>query len=490
MGYSIFQIKQAAMDTPAPDVTPPHETVAQLKQALSQAQAELKTLRQAQAQERVQREKVEYDLQASRQLLQLVMDTLPEAIFWKDLNLAYLGCNQNFAEDAGRASPQEMIGKTDYDMPWKTEEAEFYRECDRRVIESNQAEFGIIEPQLNGEGEETWLETNKAPLHDSAGNVIGVLGTYQDITQRKRAEVALQVLNQALELKNTELEEALARLNHSQIQLIQREKMSALGNLMAGIAHEINNPTNFLLGNLKPAREHLADLLGLLDVYQAEYPNPGDVVEDEIEAIDLPYIRKDFPKLLDSMGEGVKRIREISNSLRIFARSDAEEQVPFDLHEGLDGTLLILKPRLKADEQRPAIDVIKHYGAIPAVSCFPGQLNQVFMNILANAIDALEEGNQGKSFAEIKAQPNRITVTTERSPCQKWTVVRIQDNGMGMTAANRAKIFDRAFTTKAVGKGTGLGLAIAHQIIVDNHGGTIEVHSTPGQGTEFILQIP
>ncbi|MGD1907864.1 MAG: sensor histidine kinase [Leptolyngbyaceae cyanobacterium] len=478
------------MDELAQTVAQPQETIAQLKQALNQALAEVEALKQAQAQEKAHREKVESDLENSRQLLQLVMDTLPEAIFWKDRNSVYLGCNRNLAEDAGLSSHQSIIGKDDYDMPWKKEEADFYRQCDRRVMEANQAEFGIIEPQLNAEGQETWLETNKAPLHDTDGNVIGILGTYQDITQRKQAEVDLQKLNQELEQKNAELAAALVRLNHSQLKLIQQEKMSALGNLMAGVAHEINNPTGFLVGNLKPAQHHVADLFGLLELYKAEFPDPGETIAAEIEEIDLAYIRDDFPKLLASMGEGIRRIQAISNSLRTFSRADTETKVSFDLHEGLDSTLMILKHRLKANEQRPAIEVVKQYGKLPVVTCFPGQLNQVFMNIIANAIDALDEHNQGKRFADIKAQPNRITITTSLSSCQNWAMVQVQDNGMGMTADTQSKLFDRSFTTKAVGKGTGLGLAIAQQIIVDNHGGTLEVYSNPGEGAEFTLKIP
>lgn len=478
------------MDELAQAMSQPPKIIPQLQQALSQAQEEIATLKCAREQEKVQREKVENALGASRYMLQLVMDTLPEAIFWKDRNSVHIGCNRHFAKDAGLASPQDIVGKDDYALPWKREEADFYREYDRRIMEADQAEFGIIKTQLMADGQEAWVEINKAPLHDNDGNVIGILGTYQDITQRKQAELDLQKLNQELEQKNAELAAALERLNSSQLKLIQQEKMSALGNLMAGVAHEINNPVGFLVGNLKPAQQHVADLFGLLDCYEAEYPNPGENIEIEIEEIDLAYIRDDFPELLESMGQGIRRIQAISDSLRIFSRADTEAKVSFDLHEGLDSTLLILKHRLKANDQHPAIEVIKQYGELSAVSCFPGQLNQVFMNIIANAIDALEESNRGKSFADIKAQPNRIIVTTALSSCQNWAVVSIQDNGMGMTTDIQSRLFERSFTTKEVGKGTGLGLAIAQQIIVDNHGGTIEVCSRPGQGAEFALKIP
>lgn len=467
-----------------------HETIARLEQALSQSQAEMKALRQVHEQERTDRERIESELKASQQLLQLVMDTLPEAIFWKDRNSIYLGCNRNFAEDAGVGFPENIMGKTDYDLAWKKEEADFFRECDRRVMLADYAELGIVEPQLQGDGKQAWLETNKAPLHDTQGKVIGILGTYQDITARKQADIALQELNQKLEFQTTELTSALEQLQQSQLQLIQREKMSALGNLVAGVAHEINNPVGFLSGNLQPAQDYVRDLFGLLDLYQKTLPNPGQEIEEEIEAIDLAYLREDLPKVLSSMREGIKRIKSISTSLRTFSRSDTESKVPFNIDEGLDSTLLILKHRLKANEHRPAIEIMTNYHEMLPVHCFPGQLNQVFMNLLANAIDALDDSNQGKSFSEIQLQPNRITVTVQLSNCQQWATIKIQDNGIGMNEETKQRIFENLFTTKGVGKGTGLGLAIARQIIVEKHCGTIEVNSSLGQGTEFILKIP
>lgn len=474
-------------DTP---VIQPDEVISRLEQELRQARAEIEDLKQTQAQEKVQREQVEFDLKASRQLLQLVMDTLPEAIFWKDRNSVFLGCNRNFSDDAGLSSPAEIVGKTDFEMPWKREEAEFYRECDRRVMLANKAELGIIESQLNSEGKQTWLETNKAPLHDVNGRVIGILGTYQDITKRKEAEIALQELNQKLELQKIQLATTLEQLQQSQLQLVQREKMSALGNLIAGVAHEINNPVGFLSGNLQPAKEYVSDLFELLNLYRKEFPSPGMAIEEKIETIDLDYLLEDLPKVLDSMREGIKRIANISTSLRTFSRSDTEHRIPFQIHEGIDSTLLILKHRLKANEQRPTIQVIQNYGEIPPIHCFPGQLNQVFMNLLANAIDALDESNQGKSFSEIQAQPNCITIATQLSTDQKSVVIRIQDNGIGMTEETKRRIFENLFTTKDVGKGTGLGLAIAHQIIVEKHNGTIEVNSACQQGTEFVIKLP
>ncbi len=266
--------------------------------------------------------------------------------------------------------------------------------------------------------------------------------------------------------------------------------MSALGNLVAGVAHEINNPVGFIAGNLQPAQEYVGDLFNLIDLYQERFPNPGGEIETEIEDIDLEYLREDLPKLIGSMKDGVERIRNISTSLRTFSRADSDRPVSFNIHDGLESTLLILKHRLKASEFRPAIEVVKEYGNLPLVKCFPGQLNQVFMNVLANAIDALEESNKERTFKEIKARPNQITVQTALSESKNHVLIRIKDNGVGMSAEVKENIFNHLFTTKSVGQGTGLGLSIAHQIVVEKHGGTLVVNSSLGQGSEFVISIP
>ncbi|MBD2042341.1 ATP-binding sensor histidine kinase [Microcoleus sp. FACHB-672] len=286
------------------------------------------------------------------------------------------------------------------------------------------------------------------------------------------------------------LELYLNNLKQMQLQLVQSEKMSALGNLVAGVAHEINNPVGFLLGNLQPAQDYLRDLFNLLDLYQDKFANPGAEIEAEIEAIDLEYLREDLPKLINSMNEGVDRIRNISTSLRTFSRADSDRPVPFNIHEGIDSTLLILKHRLKASERRPAIEIVKEYGNLPLVECFPGQLNQVFMNILANAIDALEDSNKGRSFKEIQNFPNLITIQTAQDKESERVLIRIKDNGAGMSDEVQEKIFDHLFTTKPVGEGTGLGLSIARQIVLEKHRGTLEVNSSIGQGSELIISIP
>ncbi|MEH2261903.1 trifunctional serine/threonine-protein kinase/ATP-binding protein/sensor histidine kinase [Nostoc sp.] len=292
-------------------------------------------------------------------------------------------------------------------------------------------------------------------------------GLYLDISDRKLAELALQ---------------------QAQLQIVQSEKMSALGNLVAGVAHEINNPVGCIVGNVGAVQDSINDLFGLIDLYKKQFPQPGTEIEEELETIDLEYLRDDLPKLIRAMKDGGDRIKSISKSLRTFSRADSDQKQTFNLHEGIDSTILILRHRLKANETRPAIEVVTKYADIPAINCFPGQLNQVFMNILANAIDALDELNNGRNFAEIKANPNCITIQT--SVENEKVQIAILDNGKGMSESVKQKIFDHLFTTKAVGKGTGLGLAIARQIVESTHSGKLSCNSVLGLGTEFIIEIP
>ncbi len=301
------------------------------------------------------------------------------------------------------------------------------------------------------------------------------------LRERKKAELALQQ-------KSQDLQQALQDLRQAQLQMVQSEKMSALGNLVAGVAHEMNNPLGFIAASLKQVKPTIADIVEHLGLYQKSLPNKSEEILDHAEEIDLDYSLEDLPKMLDSMSMACDRLKNISTSLRTFSRADQDYKVPFNIHQGIDSTILILKHRLKANEQRPAIEVVKNYGNLPQVECFPGQLNQVFMNLFANAIDALEESNSGRSFEQIQTNPNRIIITSLVK--DKQVQVKIADNGKGMTEAVKQKIFDHLFTTKAVGKGTGLGLAIAQQIVVEKHGGSIQVNSVPGEGTEFAILLP
>lgn len=329
------------------------------------------------------------------------------------------------------------------------------------------------------------------------GKLIGILYLENSLVTGAFTSDRLTILNflssqAAISLENSRLyqksQQTLQELQQAQLQIVQSEKMSALGNLVAGVAHEMNNPLGFMAASLKQTKPTVADVVEHLRIYQQAFTNPTDEILDHAEEIDLDYILEDLPKVFDSMVIACDRLKHISTSLRTFSRADKDYKVYFNIHEGIDSTILILKHRLKANEHRPAIAVITNYADLPLIECFPGQINQVFMNVIANAIDALEESNTGQSFAEIEAKSNQITITTALETNQ--VKITIADNGKGMSEAVQAKIFDHLFTTKAVGKGTGLGLAIARQIIVEKHGGTIDIKSALGQGTEFAICIP
>ncbi|MEG4861866.1 MULTISPECIES: protein kinase domain-containing protein [unclassified Microcoleus] len=317
----------------------------------------------------------------------------------------------------------------------------------------------------------------------------------RDISHRKQAEQALQTSETQLREKAENLENILMELQKTQAQLVQTEKISQLGQLVAGVAHEVNNPIGFISGNLHYVQEYIADLINLVNLYQEKFPEPGTEIEQEIESIELEYLLADLPKTAESMKMGIDRIRDIMQSLRNYSRTDTLHKRAVDIHEGLETTLMILSHRLKAKNNRPAIKVIKHYGDLPKLECHPGQLNQVFMNLIANAIDAFEEANAGKTYAEIEENPNTILISTA-VVCEKEPeiidkiVIRIADNGLGMPEAVKTKLFTPFFTTKVEGKGTGLGLSICYQIVTEKHGGTLECLSSLESGTEFTIGIP
>ncbi|NJM45203.1 MAG: PAS domain-containing protein [Alkalinema sp. RU_4_3] len=575
------------------------------------------------------------------QLLQQILDEIPIALFWKDRNFVFQGCNRSALVACGLKSTDLVVGKTDYDMPWTTEESDWYRLCDRRVMESGQAEFNIIETQHQADGQQVILNTNKVPLHNESGLVTGILVTIEDITARQTAEAALHSFadQQALlhritaQIRNTldittilkttikallelldvdwcafcwydpisspsswnvvedqswdgqswvgqytsvvvgemdsivlnletlrldrfehndgehpnfllaqgtqsrlcipiktqrnqyglilcdhrqaphswtddevvlvqsvayqlaiaidqaelyndsrakgkALQQTLQELKRAQAQMVQNEKMSSLGQLVAGIAHEINNPVNFIHGNVDYTKAYVANLLKLVEQYQTYYPEPVAEISQVIEAIDLDFLRQDFPKILDSMQLGTERINEIVESLRSFSRLDETGLKVVDLHRGIDSALMILQSRIN---HPPAIEIVKHYGDLPLIECLAGEINQVFMNILVNAIDALNE--------LAPDQDRRIVITTEAiSPSQ--VAIRIANNGPAIPTEIQHRIFDPFFTTKPVGHGTGMGMAISYQIITDKHQGHLLCYSQRGQGTEFVIQLP
>ncbi|QLE50429.1 PAS domain-containing protein [Nostoc sp. C057] len=318
----------------------------------------------------------------------------------------------------------------------------------------------------------------------------------KEVQRRKQAEEALWKANQELEIRveerTTALQETLKELQLTQTQLIQAEKMSSLGQMVAGIAHEINNPVSFIHGNLHHAHQYTDDLLKLVQIYQQVCPNTPPEIQQKLEEIDLNFLIKDITKLFQSMTVGTERIQEIVKSLRNFSRLDEAELKTVDIHEGIDSALMILEHRLQARHEYPEIKVIKKYSQLPNVTCYPGQLNQVFMNILANAIDALEAlavNSQTTDNQKLTNNNPQIQIKTEVIN-EKWIAVSIADNGLGIDEQVHSKVFDPFFTTKTVGKGTGLGLSVSYQIIVEKHGGQLSCFSVPGKGAEFVIKIP
>ncbi|MEH2089675.1 GAF domain-containing sensor histidine kinase [Nostoc sp.] len=372
-------------------------------------------------------------------------------------------------------------------------------DCHREFLQSLQVQANLIVPINMGmelwglliahecEAPRNWQDTEIDLLQQVADQAAIAIQQAQLYQQTSEAET--EARNQAIQLEQT-----LHELQETQTRLIQTEKMSGLGQLVAGVAHEINNPVNFIYGNLCHASDYTEQLLEILRLYRLHYPHPHSEIKAAIEAIDFEFLVEDLPKIMTSMQVGTERIRSIVLSLRNFSRLDESENKRVDLHEGIDSTLLILQHRLKGNAEFPRIEIIKDYGNIPRVECYAGQMNQVFMNIFSNAIDALEVGRgkwRDRGDKENNSCPiPTIEISTKVSADNSRLLIRITDNGPGMNEDVKKRIFDPFYTTKPVGKGTGLGLAISYQIIVEKHGGIMECISEPGKGTEFWIEIP
>jgi len=442
--------------------------------------------------ERLQAEKA---LRQAEEKYRSIFENAVEGIFQTTPSGFYLSANPALARIYGYNSPEELIAQlTDINQQLyvkSTRRAEFVQQMETKDTVSK------FESEVyRKDGSIIWIAESARTVRDTDDKILYYEGFVEDITERKQAEAALKQSEARSKQQTQQLEQTLQQLQQTQSQLIQTEKMSSLGQLVAGVAHEINNPVGFVCGNLVHASQYTQDLLSLLTLYQRSYPTPTSEIETEIETIDLDFLIEDLPRTLSSIQIGADRIRQIVLSLRNFSRIDEALLKSVDIHEGIDSTLLILGNRLKASADLPAISLIKEYGDLPSVECYPGQLNQVLMNILSNAIDALRQGRKDSSQNPEAAKtqnpdlaPPQIRIFTEQSD-EDWVTIRIADNGHGMPEAVRQRIFDPFFTTKPVGKGTGLGLSISYQIVVENHNGQFECISNPGQGTEFIIKIP
>ncbi|MDJ0520263.1 MAG: PAS domain S-box protein [Trichodesmium sp. MO_231.B1] len=334
-------------------------------------------------------------------------------------------------------------------------------------------------------GKIKWVCEQGIGVFSELGELIALEGFITDITDTKNAEASLKQYQTELRQQKQRLETALQELDQVETTLNNTEKMSSLGQLVAGIAHEINNPVTSVYGNIVHLNHYVQDMMNLLHIYQEYSPSLPEQVEEQIEDIDLDFMMEDLPKVISAMQIGAERIREIVRSLRSFSRKDDGQKTLMNIHDGIDGTLVILKNRLKGGGKKPEIKVYKEYGELPLVECYVGMINQVFMNLIGNGIDALEE-----SIVRDNWDGKVPTIWIKTTAISKQVQIRIMDNGLGMDEKVKERLFERFFTTKPVDKGTGLGLSISYKIIVEKHGGKLECISAPGEGAEFMIEIP
>ncbi|MEG3838942.1 PAS domain S-box protein [Microcoleus sp. herbarium14] len=394
-------------------------------------------------------------------------------------------CNPAFESMTGYRR-EEILGKNSRFLQGSDTDSEAL-EIIRQALKTN-SECQVILKNYRKDGTAFWNALSVSPVRDRTGKLTHFIGVQRDITDRKQAEEALQNSEAQSREQSSQLAAALDELQATHSQLVQSEKMSSLGLLIAGVAHEINNPVSFIHGNLAYLKDYAQDLLHLLKLYQQHYPNPVADIQQETEKNELDFLAEDLPKILSSMSIGVERICQIVQSLRNFSRHDDSQMKPVNLHEGIDSTLLILNHRLKGNGEMRPILIVKQYGDLPPVECFAGPINQVFMNILSNAIDALNDPNSQLTFEEMSENPSQIKICTE--VVGNFVEIKISDNGPGITEEVKQRIFDTFFTTKPIGKGTGMGLSISYQIIADKHKGKLDCTSELGKGTEFTIKMP
>ncbi len=436
-----------------------------------------------------ERKQAEQALARAEEKYRSIFENAAEGIFQTTPDGRCLSVNPALAKMYGYGSPAEFIAKG-VDLAGLYVDPNRRLEFIRRLDESDA--LTKFESQAYRKDRSIfWISENARVVRDAQGLALYYEGTVEDITQRRKSEEALRRSELKERERSQQLAQTLQELQQTQTKLVQSEKMSSLGQMMAGVAHEINNPVNFIYGNLAYASRYIEDLLRLIQAYQTALPEPPEPLQQDIDAVDLNFILQDLPKLLSSMYVGAERIREIVRSLRNFSRHDEAELKEVDIHEGIDSTLMILQHRLKSDARSPEIQVHRHYGDVLPIRCYAGQMNQVFMNILSNAVDALRDASVGSENAPATMgdRPPMITIQTQMMNRDRLQIT-IADNGPGIPQHIQQRMFDPFFTTKEIGKGTGLGLSISHQIITERHEGHIHCHSTPEQGTQFIIEIP